>query len=472
MQQLTPQDAVFIGMETEEHPSHIGGVALLDPGDAEDFGFDRFVDFIRERLGACERFSWRLQEVPFGLDRPYWVEASDFDAADHVRRIAVPSPFCQREFGDLLGLLYERPLDRDRPLWEMFLIEGLPGARVALLWKVHHCLMDGSSGSSLTEQLFDLDAHATRPQAPEIVDRAVAGSDVPASRMWQRALQNAAELPAKQSRYVGAAIKSLLRRREREEGEREEDPRRDAAIPHATFNGRVGKRRGISWSSVSLDEVKRLKNDFSVTVNDVVLAITSGAIRSYLHDRDALPGDSLVASVPMSLRSADDNSLGNQVREMPVRWSTDIADPIERLLEIHGDASEAKRAARESDSFNYMGMMAEALLPGALQLVIRGASTASESIPLVGNAVVSNVPMTPFPLYIAGARVESMVPISLLGPTQGLNITVLSYCGELHFGLSHDPELVPDAWSLADQIPKAFQALQAAADRNLGDPGL
>jgi hypothetical protein len=152
---------------------------------------------------------------------------------------------------------------------------------------------------------------------------------------------------------------------------------------------------------------------------------------------------------------------------MPVRWSTDVEDPIERLLEIHEKATEAKQKAKDGESFDFIGMMSEAFLPGALGLLMRGAAAAGDRIPLPANAVVSNVPMAPFPLYCASAHIERVVPISLLAPTQGLNITVLSYCGELHFGIIHDPALVPDAWELAGRIPKSLQQLQQAVDRQL-----
>ncbi len=476
MQQLTPQDAVFLSLETEQLPAHIGGIAFLEPTENVEFSYDRFVDFIRERLGACDRFSWQLQEVPFGLDRPYWIERENFDPADQIQRIAVPSPYSHEALSDLVGMLFERRLDRTRPLWEMILIEGLPGGRHALLWKVHHCLMDGASGVNLSEQIFDLTPEAVRPETPQVEDSARAGEPVAPAELLERALRNAAELPGHQSRYASKAIKGLLRQlgggRDKDEPKHEAEPQQSATAPYALFNGVVGRRRGIAWSSVSLDEVKRLKNALSVTVNDVVLAMTSGAVRRYLADRDALPEESLIASVPFSTRASDDKSLGNQVRELPISWSTDIEDPVERLLAIHANASSAKASAKRDESFDFLGMMAEALLPGALQLLIRGAAAASDQIPLPGNAVVSNVPMTAFPLYCAGARIVQMVPISILAPTQGMNITVLSYCGEMYFGIVHDPGLLPDGWELAGLIPKSFQALQAAVDRNRAQRGV
>ncbi len=467
MQQLTPQDAVFLSLETEELPAHIGGIAFLEPSENVEFSYDRFVDFVRERLGACDRFSWQLQEVPLGLDRPYWIQRENFDPAEQIQRIAVPSPYSHEALSNMVGMLFERRLDRTRPLWEMVVIEGLPGGRYALLWKVHHCLMDGASGANLSEQIFDLTPQAVRPETLQVEDNARAGEPVTPAEMVERALRNAAELPSHQRRYAGKAIKGLFRQLSGGGDKHKDEPQQNATAPYALFNGVVGQHRSIAWSSVSLDDVKRLKNALSVTVNDVVLAMTSGAVRSYLADRDALPEASLIASVPLSTRTTDDKSLGNQVRELPISWSTDIEDPVERLLTIHQNASIAKASAKRDESFDFLGMMAEALLPGALQLLIRGAAAASDQMPLPGNAVVSNVPMSPFPLYCAGARITQMVPISILAPTQGMNITVLSYCGELHFGIVFDPGLIRDGWELAGLIPKSFQALQAAVDQKL-----
>lgn len=461
MQQLSPQDAVFLSIETPELPSHVGGLAFLEPTEAPQAFYARFVEFVQERLSLCERFTWALQEVPFGLDRPYWVEAKDFDAADHIQRMAVPSPGGAHELSEVTGLLFERPLDRSRPLWEMFVIEGLSGGRCALLWKVHHCLLDGSSGANLTEQLFDISPDATRAPNVQLTDAASAGRRVGTRPLLERALRNATELPRVQRRYIERAARKMFEARQ--------ERTVSASAPRAIFNGQVGKRRRLSWSSVPLEDVKKLKNTLSVTVNDVVLAMTSGAIRSYLMERGELPEDTLVASVPSSTRQADDHTLGNQVQDLVIPWATDLEDPIERLLKIHESANESKARAATDDSISMIGAMAETLLPGALQMMIRGAAAASDRIPLPANAVVSNVPMTPFPLYCAGAKISQVVPFSLLGATQGLNITVLSYCGELHFGLAHDPDLVPDAWALAEQIPKNFQRLQSAVDEKL-DP--
>ncbi len=458
MQQLTHMDAVFLSMETRETPSHIGGLALLDPSSSPiEFGFQRFVDFLESRVALCPRFSWLIQEVPLGLDRPYWIESKGTRPSDQVHRVNVPSPGTARELADLAGLLFERPLDRSRPLWEIFFIEGLQGGRVALLWKLHHCLMDGASGAGLAELLFDLSPEpGGRPLVP-VDDTARAGRPAGYGEMFGRAVRNGLELPVAGARHVGRAVRRAV------DGMFEEDPVEGrVTAPRASFNTTVGARRAVAWSTVPLDDAKAIKNALGVKLNDVVLAITGGAIRLYLEQRGELPEQSLVAAVPISMRDSGDKLLGNNLSEINVYWGTDREDPVERVFAIHQAANNAKRDVKMRRSIDPMGILAETLVPGAVNWLMRAVSSLTDSIPLPANAVVSNVTMTPIPLYIAGAKVEGIVPISLLAPTQGLNITVISYDGGLHFGITADPDQLREPWFVAGAIQKAMIELQQA----------
>jgi WS/DGAT/MGAT family acyltransferase len=450
-------DAVFLAMETPETPAHVGGLAILDPTSAPDFGFARFLDFLESRLAVCPRFMWTVQEVPLGLDRPYWVERNGVSPRDLVHRIAVPSPGGTRELGDLAGLLFARPLDRSLPLWEMYFIEGLQGGRVALLWKVHHCLLDGASGAGLAELLFDLQPEPGERPLVAVDDDAHAGPPASLLDMLGGAVRNGLQRPVAGGRHVGRAVRQAV------DGLIGDGATPGAALaPRTIFNGTIGRRRAVAWSSVPLEDAKAVKNALRVKLNDVVLAVTGGAVRRYLIEHDALPEASLVASVPVSTRREGDRQLGNQLSEVNVYWGTDIEDPIERVRAVHRAASAAKEDVRAGRSLDIVGILAETLVPGAVQLLMRTASGATEAMPLPANAVVSNVPMTPVPLYIAGARVAETVPISLLAPTQGLNITVLSYDGSLHFGITADPGLVEEPWLLAGLIQKSLLALQEA----------
>jgi len=455
MSQLSALDSVFLSMETPETPGHIGGLAIMDPGTHPEgrFDFDHFVDFVAERLALCPRFSWKLQEVPFGLDEPYWVEEEELDMRRHVQAVALPSPGGARELSQLASFLFERPLDRSMPLWEMFFVEGLQGGRVALLWKIHHCLMDGVSGAGLVELLFDIaPTPGDRPLVP-VDDASSAGVEVGLLEMTTRGLRNAARRPGNLARHLyraGSQVADQLR---------EHGMEGVSSAPRSIFNGVIGTRRSVAWSSVSFERVKQLKNELGVTVNDVVLSLTSDAVRRYLDARGELPEESLVAAVPVSLREKGDKSMGNQVSEIGVSWGTNIEDPLERVLSINEAAMEAK-GSDKARRVNPLQFMAESLTPVAVQFLARSAASSAERIPLPANAVVSNVPMSPIPIYIGGAQIVSTIPMSLLAPTQGFNITVLSYCGELHFGLLADPALVDNIWEIADGIPKALGTLE------------
>ncbi|MEM9175540.1 MAG: wax ester/triacylglycerol synthase family O-acyltransferase [Myxococcota bacterium] len=487
MQQLTTQDAIFLSMETPELPGHIGGLAFLAPTEGHPFSYATFVDFVRERLGSVDRFSWRLQEVPFGLDRPYWVTCRNFDPADHVHSVRIPEPYSDEELAKLVGRIFERPMDRAQPLWDIVLIEGLPGGRYAMLWRMHHCLMDGASGANVSEQLFDLSPDAQRDVPAPIADAAEAGEPVSDLTMWANAARNASELPLRQGKLLGrliegarrsrndakAAEKAAARKRTRKgaKGRKPANAEDDGLAPPALWNGVVGPHRRVAWTSISLDQVKQLKNTLGVTVNDVVLGITGGAARDYLRDRGALPEKSLLAMVPCSTRKSDDKALGNNLTDLAITWGTDLADPIERIAAIHEHASEAKARAQDDHLPGVLEVIGEVLLPGAANLFARGSAAFGDKVPLPTNAVVSNVPMTPFPLYVGSARIEQMVPVSLLGPTQGINLTLLSYCGQIYFGLVYDPDLMPDAWEFVGRIPKNLLALQEAVSREFETGG-
>lgn len=455
-QQLSALDTVFLSIESPDTPTHIGGLALLDPSThpEDGFGFESFCELVADRLRLCPRMAWSVQEVPFGLDRPYWVEGRPLDVDRHLHAVTVPAPGGSHELAKLAGLLFSRPLPRNQPLWEMIYIDGLQGGRVAVLWKIHHCLMDGVSGASLIEMLFDLDPTPAESPLFPVDEEARAGGAVSTLGWGVRALRNAARRPAAVYRHLSGAASQLARARA--------EGLQARPAPRTPTNGRVGGRRSVAWSLVSFERIQALKRVLGVTVNDVVLALTSGAVRGYLEAREALPEQSLIAAVPVSGRQPGDTAMGNQVSEMLIDWATDCADPIERLARIHAATTRAK--AREvTDRFDMLGALSECVTPGVASLLVGVGARYADRMPLPANAVVSSVPVSPIPIYLAGARIESIVPLSILPPSQGLNITVLTYCGELHFGVTADPELVDSAWEIADAFPKALVQLEEAA---------
>ena len=457
MDQLSALDSLFIASELPGMPQHVGGLTVLDPSQSKDFGFEKLLRVVDERIRLAPRYTRRLREVAGGLDRPWLVDDLNFDVRRHVHRIAVPAPGTIRELADLVGLLYPQPLDRSRPLWEMWLIEGVANGRVALLMKSHHCLMDGAAASGLGSLLCDLEAEPKSPREAPAIEPAPEPGDL---RVAFEAARHLTSRPAATLRLGGRLLRQgfeLLRSRRDPES-----PPLPFLIPKVSFNGNPGPRRAFACASVPLDAVKEVRKRFDVTVNDVVLALTGSSIRRYLLERGELPKQSLIATIAVSLRAEGDTSSDNQVTTAAIPWATDRADPVARLLRIHRAAERAKQSARGADS-QILSQLGEAFAPGLVNLFFRIGAERGAAFFMPGNVVVSNVRGTPVPLYIGGARMESMYPLSILAPTQGLNITAVSYCGRIDVGFTVDPDLVPDPWRLADGIPLALEELKATA---------
>lgn len=456
MEQLPGSDAIFLAMETPTTHAHIGGVSILEPV-SDDFGYERFVGMLEQRLAKVPRFRKRLREVPLGLERPYFVDAH-FDIANHVKRIAVPSPGGLRELADVIGALYPIKLDRRLPLWEMWWIEGLEDGRVAVFSKTHHALIDGKSGVGLAELMCDLQADPPGDgnAAPRrsIRRKSREPSD---AELFGRGLWHSFGTPLRVSRYArqlvrrGAVILPFAR-----------EGKMATAGPKVSFNSEISARRAVAWTSVSLSDVRAIKKHFDVKVNDVVLELCASSVRRYLQANHELPVDPLVVSVPVSTRASDDMQMGNQVGSMMVSWATDLEDPAERLMKIAANTAEAKEMG-EAMRAREIQPMGDTVAPAVLNLAYRMISATAARMPATANAVVSNVPGVPVPLYMAGGRVEASYPVSLIMPGLGLNITVVSYMDRMDFGFTVDPELVPDPWYLSDGIPLALEALKSAA---------
>jgi WS/DGAT/MGAT family acyltransferase len=397
--------------------------------------------------------------VPLHLDRAVWVEDKDFDIDRHLRRIAVPSPGGRREVGELVGMLMSYQLDRRRPLWEMWYVEGVAGGQVAMVMKYHHCLMDGVSGTGLAEQLLDLEPD---PAPREIVPGEGAGPEPSDLELVARALVPTLQTPRKLAQY---AIRTAQR------GVTLAQQRDKVAMGTAgpCFNGTVGPRRASAFSSVSLEDVRALREKLGVKVNDIVLALVAGALRDHMARHGETPEGSLAAQCPVSTRVADDTDQTNQVATMAASLATDIDDPLERVQAIY-ESTQAGKELTEAVRARKIQSIGEVAPPLLLGLASRAAwaSNISSRIPVTQNVVVSNVPGPPFPIYMCGARVSGIYAASVLLFFAGLNVTVLSYMDRLDFGFTTDPDLVDDPWDIADGIPAALAELMEAAE--LGKP--
>jgi WS/DGAT/MGAT family acyltransferase len=434
---------------------------------------------VSERLHLLPPFRWRLVGVPFGLDLPYWVEDPDFDLDFHIRESAVPPPGDDRRLAETVARIFARPLDRSRPLWELYLIQGLADGRVALLTKLHHSMVDGVSGNEILGVLLDPSPEGKEiPPAPdgkagervpgelEMLGRGLLGlprQPLRALRSLPTALPNLTELPGANAFPAVPEISGAISRLRRAVGA-DSDPGilevTTARAPRTSFNGPVSPHRRFAFGSLPLDSVKRLKNELGITVNDVVVALCATAVRDWLLARDELPREPLVAMIPVSVRTDEQaGTFGNRVSTMIVPIPTNVSDPRTRLLRAH----EYLRSAKERHSALPADLLTDAtsFIPPAVM-----ARAARTTMDILGrtrppiNLVISNVPGPRDPLYCAGAQLQAHFPVSVVIDGVGLNMTVMSYRDHVDFGIIADRDQIDDVWALMDGTASALQELE------------
>jgi diacylglycerol O-acyltransferase / wax synthase len=487
MQQLSGLDAAFLAMETRAVYGHVGSVCILDPSTSpEPFTYERFLRLIESRLPLVPPFRRRLVEVPLGLDQPYWIEDSAFDIEFHVRELALPAPGDDRQLAEQAARLHARPLDRSRPLWELYLISGLQGGRIAIYTKVHHAAIDGVSGNDILTALLDLSAHG-RPGTPvaTAADAASPGSRgerPPAERlptgleMLARSALSLAGHPMRAVRLSASLLRSVpalaanpMRPRLplidhfRRPADGDVLSRPALRAPQLPFNRPVTQHRRWAFRALPLDDVKRIKAAAGCTVNDVVMALCAGGLRRWLIDHDALPAGPLVVAVPVSVRTEDQQGThGNRVSSMLAVLPTHLEDPADRLRVVH----EAMRAAKEQHQALPATLLAD-VTQFAMPALAGQAARLAARLRLVErvspfNLVVSNVPGPNVPLYYAGAKLLAIYPLSAVTDGQGLNITVLSYLNQMFIGLTACRELVPDVGRLTGYLVDEAAVLDKA----------
>jgi diacylglycerol O-acyltransferase len=453
--QLTPQEVLYVGGESATAYFHVSGLTMLDATDRPGFGFEAARDRLVAGLEHVPQFRWRLHEVPLGLDLPYWVEDENFSFDNHIRRIAVPSPGDRRALGQLVSYLYSHHLDRSRPLWEIWFIEGLEDGRYGLFTKLHHCMMDGEAAARLAMIITDVDPDVPPPPVDAAIEDARPG-EVP--ELWRESLtavQHLAALPVRATREVVDALGHSLRRLV----EHPTGPRERHHAPRTPFNSEVGADRGFVFGSLPLADVKAVKNHFGVTVNDVVLAVVAGSMRRYLLDRGELPDEPLRTSIAVSLRTADDDPFSNRITTAGVTLATDVDDPVGRLRAIAEDSDRAKQQARAGgkDILERVGILPPALVGTVTSLappdLVRGISGY--------NLIVSSMRGSKVPLYMGGARTTAMYPMSIILTGGGINVTCISYVDDIDVGMTIEPTVFSDPWSLVDALHDELAAYRA-----------
>ncbi|MBV8785867.1 MAG: wax ester/triacylglycerol synthase family O-acyltransferase [Mycobacterium sp.] len=453
MQRLSGLDAFFLYLESPTQPLNVCCVLELDPATMPGgYSFDVFREALSARVDAVPEFRLKLADNQLNFDHPVWVDDERFDLARHLHRVALPSPGGPKELAEICGHIAGLALDRDRPLWEIWVIEGLHGRDgLSIVLKAHHAVVDGVGGANLLAQLCSTD-----PDAPAPEPAARIGGANPL-QIAVSGLVGAMLRPWRVSKVLPATVATLAKTvvRARGGGHTMAAP---FAAPPTDFNGSFTRRRNIALTNLDFEDVKTVKSRFGVTVNDVVTALCAGSLRQFLLDRDQLSDSPLVASVPVSVRGKSDRPGRNQTTWMLCRLETHIDDPAERLRSIAaGNAAAKDHAASMGPTLlqDWTQVAGQTMFGTAMKLLPR--------IPLPEkpphNLVMSNVPGPQEQLYFLGCRLDAMYPLGPIIAGAGLNITVMSLNGRLGVGIISCPDLVPDLWDLADAFPAALKEL-------------
>jgi diacylglycerol O-acyltransferase len=461
MERLSGLDASFLYAESSTVPLNVCSVVELDtttiPG---GYSFDRFHNDLALRIKALPELRAKLADSQLNLDHPVWVEDKDFDLSFHLQRIGLPSPGGRRELAEVCGHIAEVPLDRSKPMWEMWVIEGVAdtdareGGPLALMIKVHHAAVDGVTATHLLTQLCSLEPDSPPPDPVEGPGDATqleiaAGGLV---RFVSRPLHIAKALPA----TVSTIVDTVSRARS---GVAMAAP---FSAPATSFNAEVTAERNIALAQLDFEDVERVKNRFDVKVNDVVLALCASALREFLRDRGELPDKPLVAVVPMSVHGKSDRPGRNQMSGMFCNLQTHIEDPGERLQAIAEANSRAKEHSRAIDPTVVLDWT-QVAVRAVFGLVLGVAAHTPLTHTAIHNVIISNVAGPRNKLYCLGAEIKALYPLGPIFHGSGLNITVMSLSGKLNVGIISCRKLVDDLWGLADGFNDALEELLECA---------
>lgn len=470
MQQLTGPDALFLHMELDGFPMQIGGVSIYDQS-TNPGGRVRFKDVLalfESRLDRSPIFRRKLAEVPFNLDQPYWVDDPAFDLEFHVRHIALPRPGDWRQLFIQVARLHARPLDHKRPLWEAYVIEGLndldgvPQGSFALYLKVHHAAIDGASGVQFFSAFNDISPNP-EPTAPPSNWRP---EPTPGNaRLLLNAYLHTLRKPGQMFRMGRGLLSARKRIRQ---GLSSGALREPGDIPATRFNHKLTPHRVVGATKFDFEAIRAIKNHVQdATINDVMLAIVSGGLRKYLSAKDELPEASLVTGCPVNVRTEHEKDKeGNMVGMMTTTLCTDIADPLQRLAEVHEQALNAKAYMRAQGA-RMMVDFSETLPAGMQALLIQAtAMTGLAEKNLVMNTTITNVPGAPAQLYLCGAQLIDSFGIGPLAPGMGLfhtvNSMVMRNRGAVTLAFICCRDVMPDPEFYTRCLEESFSELQAA----------
>jgi len=450
LDRLSAVDAAFLHQEGASTHMHIGGLAVFEgeaPAHAD------LLDHIRGRLHLVPRYRQRIVEAPLGLGRQRWIDDPRFNLEYHVRHTALAAPGDDAALRRLVARIFSQRLDRTKPLWELWLVEGLGGDRFALISKTHHALVDGVSGVDLMTMLFDLDAEGSDAGPPPAwVPQPSPSEAVLAATALQDTVTRAATLPLRAASALRKPAQAWADVQEAGAALGEVLWRGMSPAPDTPLNVHIGPHRRIATVEAQLDEFKRVKSVLGGTVNDVVLAVVAGALREWMHSRGLrTEGMDMRVCVPMSTRSAaDSGSLGNQITQVVVPLPVYLGDPLERLRvvrEAMGDVKESKLAAGAEMIAAAQDFAPPTILAQASRLNFSGRFF---------NLLVTNIPGPQFPLFLLGRRLGAVYPLAFLAGDRALAIAVMSYDGGVNFGLIGDLDAMADIDVVAAAISRSL----------------
>jgi WS/DGAT/MGAT family acyltransferase len=467
VEQVGGLDAAFLYCETPGMHMHVCGLLVLDPSTMDADPYGRIRSMLLGALPKVPLMRKRLATVPLGISRPYWIDDVDFDIDRHLHRVHLAPPGDDRSLARIAGDVASKPLRRDRPLWEVWFLEGLAEGQVALLAKMHHATIDGVSGVSVMGRLFDFDAPQPGPSGP--ADSWQPGRTPSPLELLGRGLLDRLTAPLEVARLLpvtvgrlGVTLWSAVSR-----GSRGNATVKPFTAPRTSFNATLTERRAIAFTDVPLADFKMVKDAFDVKINDVLTAVVGGALRRYLAGRGELPGRPLIAAEPVSVHGRSGGMTGvTKLSVIFATLATDVEDPVERLRTVAAANVRAKEVSQTmgADTFT---RWSEQFWPNALSIGARLYSNLhlADRHGVVFNLLLSNVAGPPFALYLAGGHVVGIYAFGPITDGAGLNVTVISTGDQVGFGIVACPDLMPGVWDLADAIPGALDELTAAAKR-------
>jgi WS/DGAT/MGAT family acyltransferase len=458
MKHLSGLDATFLHLETPEMPMHVGSLNVLDlpKGYKGDF-YEDAKQFMASRIHLADVFTRKLALMPFDMTNPVWVEDDDIDLDYHVRHISLPRPGTNRQLQQYVARLHSSLIDRSRPMWEFYIIDGLKSGQVALYTKVHHAGIDGQAGVEVGKAIFDLEATGRVVKPPRSRPRG-SGYQLGMAELASAALRNTAQQYVKLFKMAPAIVRAIsgLARPDEKAAEKltTTAPKKfNLFAPRTSLNVSITNQRTFAGRTISLAETKYIAKHFGVSLNDVVMATVAGALRHYLADNNELPAKPLVAGVPVSLREAGDDTANNQASMILVSLATDITDPLQRLKAINASSTASKSTMNRFKAVildDFPTFAAPWLVSGIASMV--GRSGLVNMLPPAANVAISNVAGAPFPMYFAGALVTCYYPVSIASHGTALNVTVQSYNGRMDYGLIACRRAVPDITEIGDYL--------------------